>query len=71
MIFQTVGLHKSSGADLLNLLYCCIEGFPCGRSAYHFSEKVLKVELWGLNKIPSADLLNLLYCCIALHYLFL
>ena len=46
------------------MLYYCIEGFPCGRCAYHFSEKVLKVELWGLHKIPSADLLNLLYYCI-------
>ena len=34
------------------------------RSAYHFSEKVLKVELWDLHKVPSVDLLNLLYCCI-------
>ena len=48
----------------MNLLYCCIEGFPSGRCAYHFSEKVLKVELWGLHKIPSANLLNLLCYCI-------
>ena len=34
------------------------------RSAYHFSEKVLKVELWDSNKCSGANLLNLLCYCI-------
>ena len=34
-------------------------GFPLRRCAYHFSEKVLKIELWVLNKYISFVLLML------------
>ena len=64
LIFLNCRVAQKIGCGFVEFAMLLHRGFSLRRSAYHFSEKVLKVELWGLHKIPSANLLNLPCYCI-------